>query len=1627
MNQSPPHGDINQSCDQVEKKDVSIDHNIQPSNTPNDSLQVQDNILITTSNNIPPAIVQNQLDENVISQPVLKENGNNTNFLLKENTQPDSQPKIKQEPNIITSFESVKQETKKDEEQPIQPKQIKHEENILVSKIDGEDIKEETTQEQNLQTNDLNHKVKQEDIQLHTKQEQSLQHIHNPLQPPIQQINQQNQKISLQQPSLVLNTPQQMGIPPNGIVSQQRIPQQQVQQSPNGIINQNISQQTGVIQPQPIMTASGIIPQSHALKLQLNTPIPQPTVSPQGIQPIPRVPQGGAVPPQPGFHQPQFRYPQQFVGQFRAPFNGNINQRVPLGNYLKFAPVHTVLPPQRVGVTPNGQPPSGMQRCQFRPMFNPVQVDGRFMQYPLQGPPPPSMFQSRPVVRPQVKSAVRHDIPAETQAKLQSMKAASIAKQVMPVRVIEKKEKKVKEEKEEVIPTRKYSFRDRKKSAKIVEEEQLDEYESDSEKKKSTTIKKFLKEPTTEKVVEKILSMKGSDDLDEAEFMVKYKNRSYRDVEWVKGKDLSEVIQPTRLKRFASKYHYNEEDDIFPPEYTLVERILFEKEINGEEYCLVKWGGGLSYLEATWEKKSEIKDQDKLDEYKKFHIPPDPSTVEPPLPDRLWQVQEHPYRHDNTLRSYQMEGLNWLVFNWCRGKGCILADEMGLGKTVQVVAFFEHLRSFQKLPGPFLVVTPLSTLEHWRREINEWTDMNVVVYLGTKENRQLIQHYEWFYLNKDEKEISKQIKFHALITTYEMIMSDYEILSQIHWQVTVVDEAQRLKNKSSKLNKTLTEIPSYHKILLTGTPIQNNIDELWTLLNFINPENFPSLENFHEKFGDAKTADGVKALQTEIQPYLLRRVKGNVEKSIPPKEEILIEVELTLVQKKYYRALYDKNREFLNKGCVGSNVPHLQNLMIQLRKVCNHPFLIPGVEEKEIANPDDPESFAQELIKSSGKMVLLDKLLPKLNADGHKVLIFSQLKGVLDILEKYLSYKKYTYERLDGSVRSNDRQNAIDRFMKGERFVFLLCTRAGGIGINLSEADTVIIYDSDWNPQNDLQAQARCHRIGQKKEVKVYRLVSKNTYERYMFERASMKLGLDQAILSNINNTPGEVNKESEKLSKEDITSLLKYGAYGLLKDDDDKDNNFCEEDIDQIMEKRTSKVVWKGDQVAASSSFSKATFVSETGDVIDLNDEHFWEKVLPKLRTPGQLFRDLEKAFELSTEELLVWLEQNLEEFIIEMKQHIDSIVEAYNEAKGHILPERDTIVKCIELLLTKEDLITEDIVDELKTTLDTLKFSRKKRKNIFIPIDGDEEELKKGKRLKKADMPEEIKKKFYEEIINVGRVDFTVIREKSGIGMEWEQDELRSMAIIFLKQCAAMADKISVNKRYFTQLLEQYHFVKRVRKGGRDDILKQGHVYSLRDDFSWIEESVKKWESKLKYMNRFLKLIGPEKQIPELHSGVHLTNWWTEQCDHELLVGFLKYGFESRELIQEDESLMFYGLLENQSEKSEKKEDEEPKSIQTSYELPTNPVLTKQIKLLISLFDKKKKQEVQMEVEENEIEKENIEVENKKLEEENKNIEEENKVENEKMEEENKVENERNEGDIKNQSDEEQKPDNN
>uniref|UniRef100_A0A671M0C5 Chromodomain-helicase-DNA-binding protein 4-like n=1 Tax=Sinocyclocheilus anshuiensis TaxID=1608454 RepID=A0A671M0C5_9TELE len=581
-------------------------------------------------------------------------------------------------------------------------------------------------------------------------------------------------------------------------------------------------------------------------------------------------------------------------------------------------------------------------------------------------------------------------------------------------------------------------------------------------------------------------------------------------------------------------------------EWMMIHRVL-NHSVDKKNNChyLIKWRD-LTYDQATWE--AEDMDIPEFDTYKlqywnhrelmmgdegkpgkkmkirgkmrKLDRPPENPVVDPTI--KFDRQPEYLDTTGGTLHPYQLEGLNWLRFSWAQGTDTILADEMGLGKTVQTAVFLYSLYKEGHSKGPFLVSAPLSTIINWEREFEMWApDMYVVTYVGDKDSRAVIRENEFSFENnvirggkkpsKMKKEAS--VKFHVLLTSYELITIDTAVLGSIDWACLVVDEAHRLKNNQSKFFRVLNNYPLQHKLLLTGTPLQNNLEELFHLLNFLTPERFSNLEGFLEEFADIAKEDQIKKLHDMLGPHMLRRLKADVFKHMPSKTELIVRVELSPMQKKYYKFILTRNFEALNtRG--GGNQVSLLNVVMDLKKCCNHPYLFP-VAAMEAAKMPNGMYEGSALTKSSGKLLLLHKMLRKLKEGGHRVLIFSQMTKMLDLLEDFLENEGYKYERIDGSITGGMRQEAIDRFNApgAPQFAFLLSTRAGGLGINLATADTVIIYDSDWNPHNDIQAFSRAHRIGQNKKVMIYRFVTKASVEERITQVAKKKMMLTHLVV----------------------------------------------------------------------------------------------------------------------------------------------------------------------------------------------------------------------------------------------------------------------------------------------------------------------------------------------------------------------------------------------------------------------------------------------------------------------------------------------------------------------------------
>ncbi|XP_015671176.1 SWI/SNF-related matrix-associated actin-dependent regulator of chromatin subfamily A containing DEAD/H box 1 [Protobothrops mucrosquamatus] len=525
------------------------------------------------------------------------------------------------------------------------------------------------------------------------------------------------------------------------------------------------------------------------------------------------------------------------------------------------------------------------------------------------------------------------------------------------------------------------------------------------------------------------------------------------------------------------------------------------------------------------------------------------------------------------LKPYQKIGLNWLALLHKHSLNGILADEMGLGKTIQAIAFLAYLYQLGDV-GPHLIVVPASTIDNWIREINLWCpELQILFYYGSQEDR---RHFRMDIHNK-------VTDFNVIVTTYNCAISspeDRNLFRKMKLNYAIFDEGHMLKNMGSVRYQHLMTINAKNRFLLTGTPVQNNLLELMSLLNFVMPHMFSSSTSEIRRIfsSKAKASEEHSVYEKEriahakqiIKPFILRRVKEEVLQQLPPKKEIVERCEMTEKQEQLYQDLFS----CLKKSMDGQEkTSEMGNVMMQLRKMANHPLLHRQYYTSEKlkvmsklmlkepthceANPDlifedmcvmtDYElhllckqyanihdfKLEMDLILDSGKFRTLIRILSDFKEKGDRVVLFSQFTMMLDILEVLLKHEQHRYLRLDGKTQISDRIHLIDEFNSDmDIFIFLLSTKAGGLGINLTSANVVILHDIDCNPYNDKQAEDRCHRVGQTREVQVIRLISKGTIEESMLKISQQKLKLEQDMTATDTGEEGAIPA--------DIATLLK-------------------------------------------------------------------------------------------------------------------------------------------------------------------------------------------------------------------------------------------------------------------------------------------------------------------------------------------------------------------------------------------------------------------------------------------------------------------------------------------------------
>ncbi|RMZ85350.1 hypothetical protein DV737_g841, partial [Chaetothyriales sp. CBS 132003] len=711
------------------------------------------------------------------------------------------------------------------------------------------------------------------------------------------------------------------------------------------------------------------------------------------------------------------------------------------------------------------------------------------------------------------------------------------------------------------------------------------------------------------------------------EYLIKWKNQSYLRVTWMPGtwvwgvaagvmrtafNKKPENKQPRMTTKDAIPEDFFRADIVFDVKYSSVVRNSTKEigmaRVKEVDMAYIKYKG-LGYDDTIWEKPPSYHDRERWEDYRVVyesyvlklhtHIPHQRTLRRHLATVRAYDFESQLLRKSQPtlltggeLMEYQMEGLNWLYYQWYSNQNAILADEMGLGKTIQLVAFFSLLVEEHKC-WPFLVIVPNSTCPNWRREIQKWApSLRAVCYYGSSVARKLTHDYELFpkdegdeHENKGMKKSEfKDIRAHVVIASYESIVEEKtrQSLMRVPWQGLIVDEGQRLKNDKNLLYDCLGKFRFPFKVLLTGTPLQNNIRELFNIIQFLDKTvNAAEMEARYATL----TKENVPELHAQLQKFFLRRTKAKVLSFLPPMAQIIVPVTMTLLQKKLYRSILAKNPTLMKSvfsrgGAVASKERvNLNGILVQLRKTLCHPF----VYSKHIEERSYDASIAHRgLVEASSKLNLLSIMLPKLQERGHRVLMFSQFIDNLDIMEDFLDGLGLQHRRLDGNTTSLDKQRKIDEFNAPDSpyFAFLLSTRAGGVGINLATADTVIILDPDFNPHQDIQALSRAHRIGQKQKVLVFQLVTKDSAEEKILQIGKKKMAIDRVLIDSM-----ERNTEETV----DLESILRHGAEALFQDESQEDIVYDSESVDRLLDRSQVEDTKASEDQSAESQFSFA------------------------------------------------------------------------------------------------------------------------------------------------------------------------------------------------------------------------------------------------------------------------------------------------------------------------------------------------------------------------------------------------------------------------------------------------------
>lgn len=698
---------------------------------------------------------------------------------------------------------------------------------------------------------------------------------------------------------------------------------------------------------------------------------------------------------------------------------------------------------------------------------------------------------------------------------------------------------------------------------------------------------------------------------------------------------------------------------------------------------LTKWIENRSFLRQNDSYAS-------LNEWEKPH---------PTIPDaKLNDEFKIPGEIFSLLFNYQKTCVHWLYELYRQKSGGIIGDEMGLGKTIQIISFLASLHHSRLLNGPILIICPATVMKQWCNEFHTWWPPFRTVILhsigeGMKSNVKLSEdemeniimgsasnkfsYDDYIEFNKSKKQLEYKLGLehlikkvvddgHILITTYVGLRIYSDLLLDVMWGYVVLDEGHKIRNPDSHISLVCKQLKTHNRIILSGTPIQNNLVELWSLFDFIIPGKLGTLPVFQQQFvipinmGGYANATNIQiqtgykcavALRDLISPYLLRRIKSDVAKDLPKKHEMVLFCKLTQFQK-------DKYVEFLNS----EDLVKVKNGKKQvlygidiLRKICNHPDLLERKLNHRKKSYGDP--------KRSGKMQVVKQLLKLWHEQGHKTLLFTQSRQMLDILEHFIQFKDVDlsvlkYLRMDGTTNVGLRQCLVDKFNNEPYDIFLLTTRVGGLGVNLTGANRIIIFDPDWNPSTDMQARERVWRIGQKREVVIYRLMIEGSIEQKIYHRQIFKQFLTNKILKDpnqkrffklgelqdlftLNGYSGcaseefmnEINKQTEELKKtstktaDNFIDVSKFSGVSKLES---FYNTKEEEDISKDDDKRLIDGLFTKRKNSESLLYTSTS----NGDLLTSNDMISKEatKVADNAIRALHRSRKLTKKFEIGT-----------------------------------------------------------------------------------------------------------------------------------------------------------------------------------------------------------------------------------------------------------------------------------------------------------------------------------------------------------------------------------------------------------